>query len=1091
MTTAAALDRLSAPLRRLRRLTWLAAVIAVVTGVIGAAALIVKTGVVSHPAWVLAAWVVAIAAAGSLLYFSTRDRRYSSRWLARDLEGRAEWRAGGLTGLLDPGAEGTSASLRSAADAQVARELAERGVAAVAPVTDRLRREATLVGGVMLAALAGFAWLGPTRGSTAALWHPGLAWKATLSPVALALSRTEVMRGDSITLSLEAYGRHAGTLWTRAPGESWRAEAVALDSAGKATRLVGPLESDLYFRLTSGGKSSDTLQVKVRVPAFLGSLALTAHYPPYLKLEDEPLSATGDTLLLPAGTRLDVKGEATATLDHAAWRESPVARDWPLEVDGTRISGSISPASSGTLVLDLATADHVTLASPPVVIPIRIVPDLAPTIEVPVPGADTVLPVSLRLTLVIDARDDHGLANVTLETRRHSRLGFVDSAQFESVPLPGKDPDRAILTWPLDLLNRGLLPGDSVHLIARATDNSPAGHTVQSKEYVFRVPAEDELRAEARAAAQAIAGRLDTLDKAARKLERQTGDLAQERAREGQQKNGSEDPALSFDAAKRGEAVAAEQEKLQRQAEEVRKMLDQLQQSARAAGVNDPEFEAQLKQIQAELDRALTPELKQKLAALQQALKNLDPEQARDALSQLADAQKQLKEALERSKELFRRAALEGDMANAAAEAKDLARQQENWSAKAPSADSAQSAALERQLSARADSLKSALQKLAGQVDSGAASEQMSDASQKAGESAQQMKSAAGQMQKGQRQQAAEQGKEAAEKLKPLGQQLDQSRQQQQQAWRKEIEAGLDAALSDASRLAAGQLEVAERLRRGENGASVRAAQGAIEEGAERLSESLKSLSGKNALVPPSSGQALAQAQRMMQQSREAISSPSPSPRDAADKAGAAVDALNASAYQLVRARGDVSGSGSGSGMAEAMERMQQLAGQQGQVGQQAGGLLPMMGAQGGGTQSQLQQLAAQQRAIAQQLERLKATGDAPGAGAMADEAGDLAKRLEAGQLDRQTVERQEHLFRRMLDAGRTLQGQEQDDQKERQSTTATGDSVHLPPALEARLRDVGGGLKLPSWETLQHFSPEERRLVVEYFRRLTESPRQ
>ena len=56
--------------------------------------------------------------------------------------------------------------------------------------------------------------------------------------------------------------------------------------------------------------------------------------------------------------------------------------------------------------------------------------------------------------------------------------------------------------------------------------------------------------------------------------------------------------------------------------------------------------------------------------------------------------------------------------------------------------------------------------------------------------------------------------------------------------------------------------------------------------------------------------------------------------------------------------------------------------------------------------------------------------------------------------LERQTVERQQRLFRRMLDAGRTLQGREEDEKKERQSTTATGDSVHLPPALRARLED-------------------------------------
>jgi hypothetical protein len=140
--------------------------------------------------------------------------------------------------------------------------------------------------------------------------------------------------------------------------------------------------------------------------------------------------------------------------------------------------------------------------------------------------------------------------------------------------------------------------------------------------------------------------------------------------------------------------------------------------------------------------------------------------------------------------------------------------------------------------------------------------------------------------------------------------------------------------------------------------------------------------------------------------------------------------------------------------------------------------------------QEQLRQLGAKQRALAEELQRLKGGGDIPGAGEMSDEAKELAKRLEAGRLDRQVVERQERLFRRMLDAGRTLQGREEDQQKERQSTTATDDSVHLPPALRARLTGEDDRLRVPTWEDLQELSPEERRLVVDYFRRLTEAGR-
>ena len=77
---------------------------------------------------------------------------------------------------------------------------------------------------------------------------------------------------------------------------------------------------------------------------------------------------------------------------------------------------------------------------------------------------------------------------------------------------------------------------------------------------------------------------------------------------------------------------------------------------------------------------------------------------------------------------------------------------------------------------------------------------------------------------------------------------------------------------------------------------------------------------------------------------------------------------------------------------------------------------------------------------------------------------------------------RQKRLFRRMLDAGRTLQGEEKDEQKERESERPQDETPRLPPALRARLASPW---RLPTWEELQRFSPEERRLVADYFRRL------
>ncbi|HET8623649.1 MAG TPA: hypothetical protein VFM14_08820, partial [Gemmatimonadales bacterium] len=615
-----------------------------------------------------------------------------------------------------------------------------------------------------------------------------------------------------------------------------------------------------------------------------------------------------------------------------------------------------------------------------------------------------------------------------------------------------------------------------------ATDNSPGAQAGRSREYVLRLPTMSEVRAAQRQSGQAVAGRLDSLAEASRALERQTEDLARERPRAtpGQTRNANE---LRYEDARRAEAVAAKQEALVREAESLKDAIRELERSADAAGLTDSTFQRQLQEIRQQLDRALTPELREKLQALRDALRELKADETKEALEDLAERQRRLREALEQSRELFQRAALEGDLANLTEEARDLADDQRQWNEATQQADSIAAAEAERQFAARADSLGAQLERLEAELPKGR-QDKLHAAADQAQMAAREMRMAMSAMRQGAREDARRRGRRAAEQLQPLGDQIAQERQALQHDWRREVLEALDRALAEATRLSERQLAVERSLRRGAPPALTRSDQAALEEGVQRLGTQLRSVAGKNALVPPAIAEALAIAQLQMQRSRESVSSATPNPREAAERAGDAVDALNAVAYRLLRARDNVSAAASGSGLAEAMEQMRGLAGQQGQLGQQSAGLLPQMGTSAAGLQEQLRQLGARQRALAEQLERLRGGGELPGAGEMADEARDLARRLEAQRLDRETVQRQERLFRRMLDAGRTLQGQEEDERKERESTTAKDDDSRLPPALRARLDD-DGRIRVPSWDELQQLSPEERRLVVDYFRRL------
>ncbi|HEV8195875.1 MAG TPA: hypothetical protein VGP87_04465 [Gemmatimonadales bacterium] len=1072
--TERALTAAARPL--LRRMRWLGGITALagLLLVLVAAAWSARAGLVHSPIWVPAAWSIGFLAAGACVILALRSARaLGSRRLAGRLEQDAGWRSGALRGLLEPAGEGTSDGLRAVADEATALEVEARAPEALRQERTRVVRLlagaiAGVVGCVMLLGAAGV-----RHGPAALLWRPGLAIAMVSSPLGLEVDRRAVRAGDSVTLRVSAPGRRAVTLWTRSPGTVWVPATLALDSAGTARRVAGPLTEALFVHVTEGRRSSDTLEITVRRPAFLAAFAVTIRYPAYLKLEDEPAPVGGDTLMLPAGSRLEASGEASVPLGHAAWDLG--GERAALAISGAHFGGTFEPAVSGGYHLVLRSTDGEPLSGDEIVVPVKLLPDLAPVVEIPVPAGDTTAPAVGSLPLVIDARDDHGLIDAVLE-RRVSHGGVTRTLAEERLPLPGQTPDRAILPAAIDPNALGLAPGDTLRVVARVKDNSPSGQSGRSREIAISVPTRPQLRAEGQDRARDIQKKLDSLVAESRSAQRQTEDLGRS------QQRGTES-ALDFDAAKKAEAVADRQEQLIQQAEEAQKALDELRQAAERAGVSDSAFLQQLKEVQEQLSQALSPELRRQLAELQEALKSLDRERTKDAVRKLGDGQQKLREALERSREMFKRAALEGQLATLEQETKEIAEQQDKWNQQVDAADSANAAAEERAMAKRADSVAAGMDQAAKQLEAEQRKEAMKQAAQQARDAAGEMRQAAGAAEKKQTGPAQKSGKQASGKMKAAREQVKEQREGQQQEWRQEVVAQLDRALLETTRLADRQLAVVDQFRQGSAQEAARNAQGTIEEGVAKLLEQVGSATGKNALVSPQILAALAEARQDMGRAREAAASASGNLRESVDRAGDAVDALNVAAYGLLRSRDDVSGSGSGSGFAEAMERMTKLANQQGQLSQDANGLLPMAGASG--IQQQLQALAARQRALAQELERLRAQGQAD-AKPLGDEARDLARALERGRLDRETVARQERLFRHMLDAGRTLSGREEDERKERKSETAKPGEIHLPPALSAKLLGKDGEIRLPTWEQLQRLSPEERRLVTDYFRRLT-----
>jgi len=1082
--TALRLRRLGSPHARARAGAVLLTSAGVVLALAGAG-LALAPGV----APVLIAWLLIAGVTATAVALARRAGRIvAPQLVGRLVETAARARAGSVVGLLAPSTTG-----RGGASPELLRLADERAVAVVAraaPAVQRVLLRGTrdsLIVAAIAAALGAalFVAASPTAGRAAAFWHPFRTLADARAPVRLTVDRTTVRRGDSVTVTLEVPAATRATLWTRRPGEAWAPAPVALDSLGRATRRLGPLESDLYLRASSGTRRSVERKVVIRVPAFIAGLQLTARYPAYLAHPDEPLVPGADTIAIPEGSTIVTSGAASVPLTTAAWRHGGTRTG--LKVDGAAFAGRIEPTGSGVWMLELATADGAPMEGGAPELVLRVIPDSAPVVTLPIPGRDTTLPLSLKQPLVVDAHDDHGLTRLQVVSWRVSQTGKVGEAVRESLDVSGAG-ERAIVQGLIDAERRGLLPGDTLRIRAEAWDNAPVPHVGRSPEIALRLPSLEELRAATRAATRDVATAADSIAAAQRDLGTRTGDLAQQRSRDaaGQRRPGDagRDGTLPFQATERAQAVAREQEALQERVRELSRAVEEIARAAQAAGLDDTAFQARLREVQELLQRAVTPELAARLRELQEALLRLDPEAMRRALERLAEAQQQLRAELERSQELFRRAAVEGALATLAADAEDLKRRQAEWNqADALHPDSA-AAARQRALAERTDSLTSGIERVATDLGTppGPALAAPRQAAKQAGAA---MQRAAQSADQGQASGAKDAGTEAEQQLSTIPEALRGRRDSLAREWREETLAALDRALSETAALAERQQRVAEALRRGESGAATRAEQGSVEEGTDAVARQIREAAGRHALVSPQLDAALGYAKRQMAAARGQLEEADPNPSEAAGSAEDAVDALNATALALVRSRARVAGAQSGTGFAEAVEQLARLARDQQGLNAQAQGLLPMMGASGEAVAEQLRALAARQRALAEQLEKVQAGGASSAAGPLAQEAKELARQLEAGRLDRQTIERQQRLYHRLLDAGRTLSNDEPDENKERVSRAATGDSIHLPAALKPGATGAGPRLRYPTWEELQGLTPEQRRLVLEYFRRL------
>jgi hypothetical protein len=1044
----------------------------------------------------LAIWFVL---AGLLGWLALRTRRRllheaGRMRIARAIEDEHGLRRGQLVGAMEMEGRGALASR--------AAGMARSGLPASGPLAPLMRRSSSrragIAAGVAGAGVLVLASATPLFGDgLRAVMRPIDAWRgALLERPRIDGAPAELLRGSPLRVSVHAPGRRHVILAVRQTGEAWREDTLAVDRAtGIARWTLDALRGDVRLVATDGRATSDSVVVHAADRPFVGAVVLRASYPSYLGRSPETLPV-GEPLRLPRGTLLAISGRASVPL--VAVKLAGAGERHDLAASGHQFSGTFVAVRTDRLHWEVRSADGTVPDLPPA-LELEVLADSAPRVEFTSPSSDTLLVAGDSASLAIGASDDHGIASV--------RLRMTRGAQTSVSSVAGAVGSAWAGIAPLDVSTLGLRPGEALRVRAEAVDASPWGQVGTSREVVVRRATRDEIRASARALGDSAVQAARAAVSAQQALAQRTDEAARSQARSSDASSGHERASaaqraqpqggMSYEAAEKARALAQEQRAMSERVEKLRDATKQLEQQLRAAGALDSALQRQLAEAQALLRQALTPEMQAQMQKLENASRQQDGQQARDALRDLARMQQQLREQLERSAEMLERAAAEGAMQTLGDEARELAARER---ALADSAARSDAGARDRtdqgakdradqasRLAAQSEQLRDAMSQLQSRLEKNraeAGASRASKAAEHAASSDSAMRRAAPSMES--EGNGSQQARDAANEMEKSAQAMQDARAAQVKEWKQELTSALDQGVQEMLQLARQERALEQQARSGQKADDRRGAQSAVEQGVDRASQRLDEAGKKSALLSPRAQRAVQDAKQKVSEATRSVTQPQASGAQQAGALGDAADALTRAAASLARDRERTNAANSASGFGEMLQQLQQAAQQQGQINSQAQSLLAMPG----GTpsaQSLARALARQQRGVADQLEE---AGDAAGgdkAAQLAQEARRLADALDGGRLDAGTLARQQQLFRRLLDAGRSLEKEDREDTGKREATSARGGETFTPVGTVQGKAAVR--FPPPKWDELRALPADERRAILDYFSRLNSAP--
>ena len=525
------------------------------------------------------------------------------------------------------------------------------------------------------------------------------------------------------------------------------------------------LQGNKTIRLTSGEFSSKEYKLTVKQKPSLLKFTVDLDYPAYLNRKDERVSNSGD-LTVPAGTRIKWSLQAEHTDE--------------VELGFNKQVKLLKPSAANEFTFSHRAMQSATYVVRPVNSQVNdaegisyqltVVPDLHPSIEVN-EKRDSVN--NKLLYFVGQVNDDHGFSGLRFNYRILSN-GEEKAASKKSVPIPlSSSALQSAFSHFWDAGKTDAKPGDQIEYYFEVYDNDGVhgAKVTRSGVRTLNLMTEKQVDEKLAANSTSIKKKMEQAIKQAAQVEREAKRLNQDLLNK---------KSLNYDDKKQLEALLQKQKDLENIVKEIQDENKQNlfeQQENKEVGQDILEKQKQIEDL---FNNVLDEKTREILKNIEKLLEQNNKNLTQDELSKMQVDNKSLKKELDRILELYKQLEFEQKLTETAEKLKELAKEQKDLSSESAekNADAQQLKEEQEKLSEDFKAIQEDLKSLEAKNEQLEQKQEFSNPEQEQQQIQKDQQESSENLDKKNLKKASENQRQAADKMQKLSQKLESMQQE-------------------------------------------------------------------------------------------------------------------------------------------------------------------------------------------------------------------------------------------------------------------------------------------------------------------------